>query len=213
MVAIEVTGKGIQGMANVKSKRPGGRMKIVAISGSLREGSFNTALLRAAQELAPAELEITILELKGVPLYDGDVEARGDPEAVTVLKQAVRDADGVLLATPEYNGGTSGVLKNTVDGASRDSGEGSIRGKPVAMVGAGGPGGTVSAQRQLGDTLASTGAVVMDEPRVFVAGAWDKFDSEGRLHDESTRTSLGDFLAAFADWIEDLGEAQTVSAA
>ncbi len=188
-------------------------MNIVAISGSLREGSFNTALLRAARELAPDDLEITLLDLKGVPLYDGDVEARGDPETVTVLKQAIRDADGALFATPEYNHGTSGVLKNKVDWASRDRGEGSIRGKPVAMVGAGGQGGTVSAQRQLRDALESTGAVVMDEPHVFVAGAWDKFDSEGRLHDESTRTSLGALLAAFADWIRDLGEAQTVHAA
>ena len=96
------------------------------------------------------------------------------------------------------------MLKNTVDWASRDGDEGSIRGKPVAMVGAGGRGGTVSAQRQLRDALESTGAVVMDEPHVFVAGAWDKFDSEGRLHDESTRTSLDALLAAFADRIKDV---------
>ena len=208
-----MAGERAQGLTNVNNKEPGRRMKIVAISGSLREGSFNSALLRAARELAPANLEITLLDLNGVPLYDGDVEARGDPVTVTALKQAIRDADGVLLATPEYNGGTSGVLKNAVDWASRDRGVGSIRGKPIAIVGAGGRGGTVSAQRQLRDTLGSVGAAVMDEPHVFVGGAWDRFDSEGRLHDENTRTSLGALLAAFADWIEDLGEAQAVHAA
>ena len=96
------------------------KRRVLGISGSLRKASFNSGLLRAARELAPHETEITIYDIRDLPFYDGDLEARGDPEPVSALKSAIREADGVLFATPEYNYGTSGALKNAVDWASRD---------------------------------------------------------------------------------------------
>ncbi len=94
-------------------------MNILGISGSLRAASFNTALLHAAQELAPAGMSIVIHRLHDLPLFDQDVEDQGDPESVVALKQAIDQADGLLLACPEYNGGVTGVLKNAIDWASR----------------------------------------------------------------------------------------------
>jgi chromate reductase len=91
------------------------RLQIAAFAGSLREGSLNRALLRAAQELAPEGMQIDIVDLAGVPLYNGDVEAAGDPPGVAALKSAIGSADGVLMATPEYNHGVPGVMKNAVD--------------------------------------------------------------------------------------------------
>ena len=154
-------------------------LKILGISGSLRKGSFNTALLRAAQELASEGMEITIFDLKGIPLYNGDVEAAGDPAPAAALKSAIRNADGVLFATPEYNHGMSGVLKNAIDWASRDRNEGSLQGKPVAMMGAGGMAGTARAQLQLQNVLSEAGSIVMVKPRVLVALPWQKFDQKG----------------------------------
>ncbi len=95
-------------------------LKVLGISGSLRKGSFNSGLLRAAQEVAPDGMEINIFDLKDIPFYNGDVEADGDPASVLALKGAIQNADGVMLATPEYNYGTSGALKNAVDWAYRD---------------------------------------------------------------------------------------------
>ena len=182
------------------------RLRVLAISGSLRSGSFNSALLRAAQELAPEGMEITIFPLNEIPFYDGDVEAAGDPEPVTALKSAIREADGVLFATPEYNHGISGVLKNAIDWASRDKGERSLVGKPVAMMGAGGLAGTARAQLQLQTTLTETGALVMVKPGVLVPFPWNKFDPESRIPDEETQGFLRNHLEAFARWIARVGE-------
>jgi chromate reductase, NAD(P)H dehydrogenase (quinone) len=180
-------------------------LKVLGVSGSLRKGSYNIALLRAAQALAPEGMVITIFDLKDIPLYNGDVEAEGDPEPVFALKSAIRAADGVLFATPEYNYSTSGVLKNAIDWASRDHGEGSLEGKPVTVIGAGGMAGTGRAQMQLESILSETGALVMVKPGVLVAGPWHKFDEVGRLIDKDTGVFLGRHLAAFAQWIRRVG--------
>ena len=129
-------------------------LRVLAISGSLRKASFNSGLLRAAREIAPDGMEIRILDIKDLPFYNGDVEAQGDPAPVIALKSAVRDADAVLFATPEYNWGTSGALKNAIDWASRDREEGSLMGKPATIIGAGGRAGTARAQMQIHETLA-----------------------------------------------------------
>ena len=179
-----------------------GRVKIVGISGSIRSGSFNTGLLRAAQELAPESLEIRLFDLIDVPLYNGDIEAAGDPAAVAMLKAAIRDADGVLIATPEYNHGPSGVIKNAIDWASRDHGDGSLMGKAVTMIGTGGSTGTAGAQQQLEIILSATGALVMVKPGVFVSMAWEKFDADGRLVDQQSRAVLRSHLEAFLNWID-----------
>jgi chromate reductase len=180
-------------------------LKVLGISGSLRKGSFNTALLRAAQELAPNGMEITIFDLADIPLYNGDVEAAGDPEPVAALKSAIRNADAVLFATPEYNYSISGVLKNAIDWASRDRSAGSLQGKPVAMIGAGGMAGTARAQLHLQNVLSEAGALVMAKPGVLVTFPWQKFDEVGRLIDQDIRTFLHRHLDSFAQWIQRVG--------
>ena len=177
-------------------------LRILAISGSLRKASFNTGLLRAAREIAPDGMEIRIFDIKDLPFYDGDVEALGDPAPVIALKSAVRDADAVLFATPEYNWGTSGALKNAIDWASRDRGEGSLMGKPATIIGAGGRAGTARDQVQIHGTLAETGAVVMVKPGVQIqAFAPGTFDSEGNLIDEKTKELLRRHLEELTGWI------------
>ena len=176
-------------------------IRVLAMSGSLRKASFNTGLLRAGRELAPEGMEITIFDIRDLPFYDGDIEAEGDPTPVLALKSAVRESDAVLLATPEYNWGTSAALKNAIDWASRDREEGSLMGKPATIIGAGGRAGTARAQMQLQETLAETGAVVMVKPGMLVqAFAPRRFDSEGNLTDEETRNSLRRHLEEFAKW-------------
>ena len=177
-------------------------LQVLGISGSLRKASFNTGLLRAAQEVAPNGMEISIYDIRDVPFYDGDLEAEGDPSTVALLKLAVRDADAVLFATPEYNWGTSGVLKNAIDWASRDREEGSLMGKPATIIGAGGRAGTARAQMQLQETLAETGSVVMVKPGVQIqAFAPQTFASDGNLIDDQTRELLRRHLDDFAKWI------------
>ena len=180
-------------------------LRVLAISGSLRKTSFNTGLLRAAQEIAPDGMGITIFDIQGLPFYDGDIEAQGDPSPVIALKSAVRDADAVLFATPEYNWGTSGTLKNAIDWASRDREEGSLMGKPATIIGAGGRAGTARAQMQLLETLGETGAVVMVKPGVLIqAFAPGTFDSEGNLIDENTKELLRGHLDEITKWITQL---------
>ncbi|HLL58435.1 MAG TPA: NADPH-dependent FMN reductase [Allosphingosinicella sp.] len=182
-------------------------VRVLAIPGSLRKGSYNRALLRAAQELAPAGMAINIFDLSDVPFYNGDVEAEGDPEGVARLKQAIREADGVLMATPEYNHGVPGVMKNAVDWASRPPRGAPLGGKPVAILGAS-PGmtGTARGQSQLRQAFEFTNSYAMPQPEILVIRAHEKFDSEGRLTDESTRQHLSAFLSAFAAWIRRLNK-------
>jgi chromate reductase, NAD(P)H dehydrogenase (quinone) len=165
--------------------------RILAISGSLRERSYNRALLRAAGELAPEGVEIEELDISSLPFYDGDLEAAGDPEQVAALRAAVAKADGLLIATPEYNRGTSGVLKNAIDWLSRPALASVLRWKPVAIMGAStGRGGTRRAQQQVRDALLFPGAIVLEDPEVALPVAWEHFDEDGRLMDEKTRDSI-----------------------
>ena len=176
-------------------------LQVLGISGSLRKASFNSGLLRAAQELAPDRMEITIFDIQELPLYNGDVEAQGDPKSVTALKSAVREADAVLFATPEYNWSISGALKNAIDWASRDREEGSLMGKPATIIGAGGRAGTARAQMQLREILGELGSLVMVKPGVLVqAFAPQRFDSEGNLLDEETKELLRKHLDEFTKW-------------
>jgi chromate reductase len=180
-------------------------MRVLGIPGSLREGSFNRSLLRAAQELAPPGMEIQLFDLAAIPLYNGDVEAQGDPEPVAAFKAAIRQADALLIATPEYNYGVPGVLKNAIDWASRPPASSALRGKPAAILGASpGGGGTVRAQLQLRQAFVFTQTLAMLQPEVLVARAHEKFDSEGRLTDEATRGFVRKFLESFVEWIHRL---------
>lgn len=181
-------------------------IRVLGMAGSLRRASYNRALLRAAIEAAPEEIEVEVFDLSPVPLYNGDIEAEGDPEAVARLKEAIRSADLVLIATPEYNQGLPGVTKNAVDWGSRPPKPQAWDGKPVAIMGAT-PGrlGTVGAQRNLRESLSHLSALVMPQPRVFVQRAGDVFDGERNLTDDGTRELLESFMSAAADWARRFG--------
>jgi chromate reductase len=177
-------------------------LSILAFAGSLRRGSFNRALLRAAADLAPDRMRIAIFDLAEVPLYNGDVEAEGDPEPVARLKRAIAAADGVLMATPEYNHGVPGVMKNAVDWASRPPGGAPLAGKPVGIIGAS-PGSTGSArgQSQLRQAFEFTNSFCMPQPELLVARAHEKFDPKGNLTDPETGRYVARYLTAFAAWV------------
>jgi chromate reductase len=178
-----------------------GDLSVLGICGSLRRGSYNRALLRAAIELAPADMRIEAADLDGIPLFDQDVEARGMPAPAAALADRIRAADAVLIATPEYNWGVAGVLKNAFDWVSRPLATNALKGKPVAIVGAStGPWGTVRAQLQLRQSLAYVDALALPQPNVFVPMAEQKFDAEGRLTDARTREQLVALLVALASW-------------
>lgn len=186
-------------------------MKIVALVGSLRQGSLNRALLRATAGLAPADVEIELLEIAEVPLYNGDVQSQGFPEVVTRLGDSIRQADGVLLVTPEYNYSVSGVLKNAIDWLSRLP-EQPFGEKPVAIMGASmGNLGTARAQYHLRQILVYLNCHVMNRPEIMVPSAHNKFDSQGQLTDESTREHLVKFLAAFQAYAARFGAAKVNS--
>ncbi|HEX8670150.1 MAG TPA: NADPH-dependent FMN reductase [Allosphingosinicella sp.] len=179
-----------------------GSLNIVGVAGSLRRDSLNRALLRAAREVAPDDLTMAIFDLADVPLYNGDIEAAGDPEPVVRLKQAIREADGVLFVTPEYNHGVPAVMKNAVDWASRPPRNAVLQGKPVGIIGAS-PGitGTARGQTQLRQAFEFTDSRCMSQPELLVFKAHEKFDGEGRLVDEPTRRFLRRYLEAFAQWV------------
>src|SRR5438874_6188893 len=156
----------------------GRNLRILGFAGSLRKESFNRSLVRAAQELAPPNMMIEIFDLAGIPLYNGDVEAAGDPEPVAAFKQAIRAADALLIATPEYNHGVPGVMKNAIDWASRPPRQSVLNGKPAAIMGAS-PGftGTARSQSQLRQAFVFTNTPAMLQPEILVGRAAEKFDS------------------------------------
>src|SRR5881394_281124 len=174
--------------------------KVLGISGSLRRGSYNSALLRAAARLMPEDSTLDIASLRGIPLYDGDVEAQGIPAAVSQLKEAIIAADGVLLVTPEYNNSIPGVFKNAIDWLSRPSADipRVFGGRPVAMIGAS-PGGfgTLLSQTAWLPVLKTLGTRAWFGGRLQVSRAGDVFDANGKLIDERVREQLRKFLDGF----------------
>ena len=173
---------------------------ILGLSGSLRSASFNTALLRAAVDLVPEGVTIEAETLAGVPLYDGDLEAReGLPARVRHLQARLAAADGLLLVTPEYNNGIPGVFKNAIDWMSRGEGLALFAGKPVAVIGASpGPFGTILSQNHWLPVLRTLRTRPWLEGRLMVSRAGGVFDGSGTLTDEGTRGKLSEFLAGFA---------------
>jgi chromate reductase, NAD(P)H dehydrogenase (quinone) len=180
----------------------GSVFNVVGFAGSLRRGSYNRALLRAATELAPPALHIVIYELDGIPLYNGDIEAAGVPPSVVQLRDAIRRADGLLIATPEYNHGVPGVLKNTIDWLSRPPRDSALNGKVAAVMGASrGMTGTARGQSQLRQAFVFTNTYALLQPEVLVGQAHEKFDADGRLVHEATRDFLATFLQRFTELI------------
>jgi chromate reductase, NAD(P)H dehydrogenase (quinone) len=179
---------------------------IIGISGSLRRGSLNSMLLRAAAELAPTGVSVEIASIREIPLYDGDLEAEGGvPEPVRALQARIAASAGLLLVTPEYNNSLPGVFKNAIDWLSRPPSEiGRVFGdRPVALAGATpGPAGTVLAQTAWLPVLRTLGTRPWFGARLQVSGATKLFDEAGRLSDEKTRDRVRDFMAGFARFIQ-----------
>ena len=176
--------------------------KILGISGSLRAGSFNTALLRAAKREAGEDVELEAATLHGIPLYDGDAEAKdGIPDAVSALKERIAGSDGVLLVTPEYNNGIPGVFKNGIDWLSRPASEipRVFGGRPFALVGASPDGfGTILSQNHWLPVLKTLGVELWTGSRLYLSRAGQAFDANGSLADEGTRAQLVEFVQGFA---------------
>lgn len=175
------------------------QLQILGISGSLRQTSYNTALLRAAMELVPPDMALEIYDLTPLPMFNADRE-KPFPAAVAEFRARMAQADAVLIATPEYNSSVSGALKNALDWASRTPLP-PLKEKPVALMGASiGNFGTVRAQLHLRQIVTHIGALPLAKPEVLVARAEQAFNAEGKLIDEMARGFLRDLLLALGQW-------------
>lgn len=158
-------------------------------------------LIRAAAETAPSGITIEVIDLADIPLYNQDVEDAGEPASVTAFKGALAAADALLVATPEYNHGIPGVLKNAFDWASRPRATSPLRDKPIAIMGASpGRGSTARAQTQLREAAVFTGACVMPLPELLVGSAAAHFSNDGNLTDPELRTSVVELVEALREW-------------
>jgi chromate reductase, NAD(P)H dehydrogenase (quinone) len=185
-------------------------LKLLGISGSLRRASYNSALLRAATRLMPQEATLEVASIRGIPLYDGDVEAQGIPAAVSQLKEAVAAAAGVLLVTPEYNNGIPGVFKNAIDWLSRPNPDIKrvFAARPFAVIGAS-PGGfgTILAQAAWLPVLRTLGTQFWTGGRLQLSRATTVFDDAGNLKDSAVEEQLRQFLAAYVAFVQRHGAA------
>jgi chromate reductase, NAD(P)H dehydrogenase (quinone) len=177
-------------------------LKVLGITGSLRKASYNTAALRECQELVPQGMSLRITSIADLPMYNQDVFDAGLPDPVKRFRKEVAEADGLLIAAPEYNFSVSGVLKNAIDWGSRGPNQ-VFFDKPVAIFSAtGGPLGGARVQYDLRRILGQLVAHVLPKPEVFIGASQSKFDAQGKLADETTRKFLTELLANFKVWIE-----------
>ncbi len=178
------------------------KIRILGFAGSLRKGSFNRGLLRAAVELCPKTAEIETFDIEGIPPFNQDLE--GNPvQKVKDFKAKIRAADALLIATPEYNYSIPGVLKNAIDSASRPYGDSAFAGKPVGLMGASvGMIGTARAQYHLRQCCVFLDMHPMNQPEVMVPFASDKFGPDGKLIDQKTREKIEEFLKSLAAWAQ-----------
>ncbi len=175
--------------------------RILALAGSLRQGSYNRGLLRAAGELAPDWVKVQFFDIGTLPFFNEDLEAPTDPEVVRQFKEAISRANAILIATPEYNGAVPGVLANAIDWASRPTGRSVLRNKPVAVMGAVlGRSGSANAQAALRGMLSRVGAVVVPDPQVLVPHASRLFDEQVNLRDDDTREEIRQLVEAVVNW-------------
>ena len=183
--------------------------RILALSGSLRQGPFNTALARAAARHAPEDTEVNVATLHGIPLYNGDEEAaHGIPGPVQALKTEILAHDGLLLVTPEYNNGVPGVFKNGIDWLSRADSKLTFGQRPTGLMGASMGGfGTLSSQNAWLPTLKMLGVRLFAGRSVLVSRAQNQFDAEHQLHDAATREMVAAYLADFAAFVAALKKA------
>ena len=175
--------------------------RLIGMSGSLRTGSYSNAVLATLRETFAGRADLELYDLAPIPLYNQDVEDAGEPASVVSLKTAMAPSDALLVATPEYNHGVPGVLKNAIDWASRPRVTSPLRDKPVAIMGASpGRGSTARAQAQLREAFVFTGACVMPLPELMVGAAGEHFDADGNLIDSAVRAPLGELLEALRAW-------------
>jgi chromate reductase len=178
-----------------------GTVRILGFAGSLRQGSFNRATLRTAQELAPEGMHIDIFDIAPIPLYNEDVRQQGFPPSVEDFRARIKAADGLLIVTPEYNYSIPGVLKNAIDWASRPP-EQPFDGKPIGLMGAaGGAFGTARSQYHLRQCFVFLNGLVMTRPEVMIPAAHTKFDASGKLTDQPTADFIAAHLAALKAWV------------
>jgi chromate reductase, NAD(P)H dehydrogenase (quinone) len=186
-------------------------IKVLGISGSLRRDSYNTALLRAAAELAPPEMTLEIFDLSRLPMFNQDYE-KPFPDAVVELRTKLAQADALLIATPEYNSSISGALKNAIDWASRSPKQ-PLNGKPTAIIGVStGNFGTLRAQLHLRQILTHVGALTLGKPEVLVGRAEQVFDAQGHLIDPTTCGFLRDLLTNLVEWTLRVSHPQRIAA-
>ncbi|MBA3978579.1 MAG: NAD(P)H-dependent oxidoreductase [Nitrosopumilus sp.] len=184
-----------------------GKLKVLGFAGSLRAGSYNKSLLRAAADFMPEDANLEIFDIDGIPAFNQDIESDMMPEKVKDLKSKIRDADAILVATPEYNFSVPGVLKNAIDWASRPYGDNPFDGKPVAIMSASvGMLGGARAQYHLRQIFVFLNMYPVNRPEVMVTFAQDKFDESGRLADENTQKFLRQLLENLVNWTRRLGE-------
>ncbi|MCK4869151.1 MAG: NAD(P)H-dependent oxidoreductase [Alphaproteobacteria bacterium] len=178
--------------------------EIIGLSGSLRKGSFNTALLHVAAEVAPAGCSVRAESIRGIPLYDADLEAASPPEEVLALQKRIEAADGLLLVSPEYNQSIPGVFKNAIDWLSSFplGGDRIFRGLPVGLIGVSAMwSGTINAQTAWLPVFRGLAMKPYLGSTLFVGGARDKFDEGGTLTDSHTREALAGWMAGFAEFV------------
>jgi chromate reductase, NAD(P)H dehydrogenase (quinone) len=175
-------------------------LKILGFAGSLRIGSYNKALLRAAIELLPKGVSLEIFEIEGIPPFNQDIE-KDMPTKVREFKSKIREADAILIATPEYNYSVPGVLKNAIDWASRPYGDNAFEGKPAAIMSASvGMLGGARAQYHLRQIFVFLNMYPINGPEVILSFSQDKFDANGKLTDENAEKFLRHLLQNLADW-------------
>ncbi len=178
-------------------------VKVIGISGSLRKNSINSALLTAAVSLAPESMKIEEHAINDIPFFNEDVLNKEIPEPVKVLKEVIKNADGLLIVTPEYNYSVPGVLKNTIDWLSRPVGSSPLNNKPLGIMGAtSGISGTIRAQLHLRQIAVFTNMIAMNRPEILIQKAGDKFDKDGHIIDSITEEHIRKYLIAFEQWIK-----------
>ncbi len=181
-------------------------IRILGIAGSIRNGSYNRGVLKAAAELAPEGAEIETFDIAGFPDFNQD-EEQNPAEIVTRFKEKIRAADAILFVTPEYNYSIPGVLKNAIDWASRPYGDSAWRDKPAAIMGASIGGiATARAQYHLRQMMVFLDMHPINQPEVMIANCADKFDDEGNLTDETSREFISKQLNALVDWTRRISE-------
>ena len=180
-------------------------VRILGIAGSLRRESYNRAALRAATQLVPEGAMIEIFELDDIPGFNQDDE-QNPPAKIADLKRRIREADAVLIVTPEYNYSIPGVLKNAIDWASRPYGDSAWNGKPAAIMGASiGAIGTARAQYHLRQMFVFLNMFPINQPEVMIGNASERFDAEGNLTDETTKKLIRQLLQSLVEWTQRIG--------